>query len=234
MGISGGPYIVRDSSLVLDVDPLDRNSVTSGSSSVYNLTSIGGSGSWNQPQNINYSSSYFTITSANNYLNNIATLSGSNFPQKSGSISMWINMPTYSFTNTGYFDMYDSGRNHFFIRPGGSGGIQIAAQSSTDILYQASFGETTVESNKWYNLVITYVTGVSNSIKYYLNGVLKGSGVFVSSSWTPSDQYVGYGNSIGSLSVVTGSYGPLSIYNRDLSTTEILQNYNQLKSRFNL
>ena len=31
MGVSGGPYIVRDSSLVLELDAADRNSYVSGS-----------------------------------------------------------------------------------------------------------------------------------------------------------------------------------------------------------
>jgi hypothetical protein len=38
MGVSGGPYIVRDSSLVLELDAADRNSYVSGSTTWSDLT----------------------------------------------------------------------------------------------------------------------------------------------------------------------------------------------------
>jgi hypothetical protein len=235
MGVSGGPYIVRDSSLVLDIDPADRNSVISGSNFVYNLTSMGGSGSWNQPQNMSYSSSYINITNLGNYTSNINNLTGSTFPQSSGSVSIWFNMNKYDQQPTlPFFDQWDNTRNHFFIRHGSSYQIQLGAQkNSATEGYQAVFAENSLQVGSWYNMVFTYVTGNSSSYKYYLNGVLRGSTTFASSSWTPSDQWVGYG-SVQSLTIATGSYGPLQIYSRDLTQQEILQNYNALKSRFNL
>jgi hypothetical protein len=235
MGVSGGPNIVRDSSLVLEIDPLDRNSIISGSNNVYNLAPIGGSGSWNIPQSTAYSSSYLGINNPGNSLSKISTFTGSIFPQNSGSISIWFNMPQYyQAFGAPFFDDYDNARDHFFIRHVSYATLQIAAQDTINLsTYEGVFIDNSLQINNWYNIVFTYVTGNSSSFKYYINGELKGTTTFLSSSWRPGDQTVAYGNPNAN-KIATGSYGPLSIYSRDLSQQEIQQNYNALKSRFNL
>jgi hypothetical protein len=216
-------------------DYIDYNTAWNDlSGNTYNGNLI--SSSFTYMGNVSYQNGYFNTLNNSGYMNNIQGISGSSFPQNSGSVSVWINQPQYYQTGTQpIFDCYSNGRNHFFIRHGTSNQIQIAAQDNINLAaYEAVFTENSLQTNTWYNITFTYVTGVSSSFKYYLNGALKGTQTFLSSSWRPSEQFVGYGNSTDAASIATGSYGPLSIYNRDLSASEIQQNYNALKSRFNL
>ena len=236
MGISGGPYIVRDSSLVLELDAADRNSYVSGSTVWNDLSGNNLTASFTSWANVDYNGSYFVAKNFSGYMNNIQGISGSLFPQSSGSVSIWINMPQYNQASAlPIFDNFSNTRNHFFIRHGSSQQLQIAAQDNVNLTaYQGIITENTLQTNQWYNIIFTYVTGTPSSFNYYLNGTLKGTTTFASSSWRPSEQFVGYGVSVGSPSIATGSYGPISIYSRNLSATEILQNYNEIKSRFGL
>ena len=91
--------------------------------------------------------------------------------------------------------------------------------------------------NTWNCVIATRSTG---DIKIYVNGVLKQSTVFsglisnrVDTPWTIGkasiDRSGGYGKSY-----YKGNIGNIMFYNRDLSDTEVLQNFNATKSRFGL
>jgi hypothetical protein len=91
---------------------------------------------------------------------------------------------------------------------------------------------TIVQSlNTWY-----YITGVwtaGSSIQCYVNGVLDGTTSTSGTSLRTSTN----GWWIGSISTTlfTSGYNAVAqVYNRALSSSEVLQNYNALKSRFNL
>jgi len=87
-----------------------------------------------------------------------------------------------------------------------------------------------VSSNTWYNLAIVKNT---SSFSYYVNGVLKNTLVSTNTTGTaPQAFWIG-----GDLNA--GEYGNanislVSIYNRPLSSTEVVTNYNALAPRFNL
>ena len=236
MGISGGPYIVRDSSLVLELDAADRNSYVSGSTVWNDISGNNLTASFTSWANVDYSGSYFVAKNFSGYMNNVQGISSSAFPQNSGSLSIWINMPQYNQASAlPIFDNFSNTRNHFFIRHGSSQQLQIGAQDNVNVAtYQAILTENSLQINQWYNITFTYVTGTPSPFNYYLNGILRGTTTISQSSWRPSEQFVGYGVSVGSPSIATGSYGPISIYSRNLSATEILQNYNEIKSRFGL
>jgi hypothetical protein len=94
-----------------------------------------------------------------------------------------------------------------------------------------TIGTITLALNTWY--CITGVWTAGSSIRCYVNGVLDGT---VSTSGT-SLRTSTNGWWIGSLTTTnfTSGYNAIAqVYNRTLSATEILQNYNAQKSRFNL
>tara|TARA_A100001015_G_C14720949_1_gene605875 strand:+ start:79 stop:774 length:696 start_codon:yes stop_codon:yes gene_type:complete len=89
-----------------------------------------------------------------------------------------------------------------------------------------------ISTDTWQNVVGTYD---EVNIKVYVDGEFKSSlakagPIVYSSSNTEighiGDDYNGY--------YVTGNMGPIQIYNRALSASEILHNYNALKGRFGL
>jgi hypothetical protein len=106
-----------------------------------------------------------------------------------------------------------------------SGAIDIKVSTTT---YSIS-PSTTVVINNWYNLVLTYT--VNTTMSGYINGKLQNT--IALGNLSISSNSVRIGLSPDSFwSVFTGNVGCLTIYNRELSSTEVLQNYNAVKSRF--
>jgi hypothetical protein len=93
--------------------------------------------------------------------------------------------------------------------------------------------------NTWYNFGIVYNSVGNTSLTYY-NGNPTGigrieSGLPTGFLGTMNNVNLGRGFSIGgSERMFTGRIANIVIYNRALSESEILQNYNALKSRFGL
>lgn len=101
------------------------------------------------------------------------------------------------------------------------------------VIYQGHYGSDaqagTGTLNAWNNICYTY-TQSSGAASIYKNGILQGSGTIAS--------FIGTTNILigrwGVTSYHIGNGSNYKIYNRVLSSKEILQNYNALKSRFNL
>lgn len=98
----------------------------------------------------------------------------------------------------------------------------------------------TIPINTWYNLAFTYnsddyINGV-NGIKMYLNGIEKTlsfpSGTF-SLDTGISKFYVGY-EGAGGRNPMIGNVGAVHVYNTALNSTDILTNFNALKTRYGL
>jgi hypothetical protein len=95
-------------------------------------------------------------------------------------------------------------------------------------------GNSTTIGNNWNNIVVVYN---NKQASIYLNGNIVRTGL-------TSTKRLLMGLVIGNQTVTTGSFisyggfrgniGSISYYNRVLSTSEIRQNYNAQKSRFNL
>ena len=67
--------------------------------------------------------------------------------------------------------------------------------------------------------------------KSYLNGSLIGTD---NHSYLPSTANMAIGKYTYTTNFFKGNIGPVHIYNRALSSNEVLHNYNALKGRFNL
>lgn len=89
-----------------------------------------------------------------------------------------------------------------------------------------------VNDGNWKYVAVTYD---GSNARFYHNAVLS-STVSVSNAVGASTQpfRVGASNNVVPDRIYAGSIGPGYIYNRTLSASEILQNYNAQKSRFNL
>jgi hypothetical protein len=84
--------------------------------------------------------------------------------------------------------------------------------------------------NTWYYVAATTI-GSSQAI--YLNGSSIGTST-VSGPWPASNEPITLGSAVNIHTFLTGNIAIGRIYNRGLSSTEILQNYNAQKSRFGL
>ena len=93
--------------------------------------------------------------------------------------------------------------------------------------------------NKFHNLVMTI--DLTSMMYFYIDGISKGTPLNVSSTsginlnTSTANFYIGsYGsaNGLSPLYFLNGNIGHASIHNRALTATEVIQNYNDLRSRF--
>jgi hypothetical protein len=104
-------------------------------------------------------------------------------------------------------------RVKFFI-----GGVEISSNTSVII-------------NTWYYTVFT--RDVDGTGKIYVNGVLEAIGTFNTNNIADTNTVLGYFPRVPSYSF-PGKISNTQIYNRALTSSEVLQNYNAQKGRFGL
>jgi hypothetical protein len=85
-------------------------------------------------------------------------------------------------------------------------------------------------SNTWFNVIGTY-NGSYNSI--YVNGILQETGSVISGTVNLTSNFV-IGKGVSNVAYQKGNGSIYRIYNKALSATEVLQNYNTNKNRFGL
>jgi hypothetical protein len=235
MGVSGGPYIVRDSSLVLELDAADRNSYVSGSLIWNDLSENRYSASLiNSPTFNSGSFGNIVLDGTNEYanlgFNPIYNLYSSDLTNQKWTIEVWHNL---SF----------KGNSQFLIGPYGGSiefGIFLEFSTSNKGLMWTEGGKFLYSNGPLTGIGNTHVAMVfdgsstQRSQYIYKNGVLENSRTDVVVDTYPSlntNMYIaGDGSSGGS----NGSIYNFRIYRKALSATEVLQNYNAQKSRFGL
>jgi hypothetical protein len=232
MGISAGPNIVRDGSLVLSLDASDANSFNKNEGRVWVDTSGNNtSGSIiNGPSLNNDSYGSFNFNGINSYITIARTV------QDDFTLSCWFKTTqTVSTAGAAWY-------NGAGLIDGEVGFVQNdfgLAMVGGKVAFGVGNPDTTISSslsyndNIWHQAVATRVrsTGV---ITLYVDGnfIMTGAGGTTSLTANPILR-------IGSLTTnlttgfLSGSISTVQIYNKALSAAEIQQNYNQYKTRFN-
>ena len=103
-----------------------------------------------------------------------------------------------------------------------------------DGLGGGSLNMNSITTNTWFNAVfVREGNSITNGYKTYLNGVFKGQAN--TGTWSSSDVvWLGGRDPLNINQQYDGKISNVKIYNRTLSSTEITQNYNALKGRFDL
>jgi hypothetical protein len=221
MGISGGPDMIQDG-LVLSLDASDRNSYVSASGIWIDLSGNGNNGVF-----LPGSSSF--NPSNNNAINTGCTssLSFANTNNTSQIIWFYYNGGNTAAAICGLSEgNYNTSGIGLYINNGTSTNT---AGNRVSVIYPGSAYNAiapqagTLASNAWTQLAL--IRDATTTFLYQ-NTTLIGS-----TSATP-----GAGTVRSSIftSPGAGSIGSFQVYNRALSVAEIAQNYNALKSRFNL
>lgn len=118
-------------------------------------------------------------------------------------------------------------------------GTAVCATNGTAIS-KTTLSTLTVPTNSWVLYTfISQITATANTTKVYINDVEYISTAHGSDSYSESNNFtIGYFTpplaGLGNGAYLDGKLATMSFYNRGLSPTEILQNYNSQKSRFNL
>ena len=126
------------------------------------------------------------------------------------------------------------------IRNGLNGWVfTINRTSPGDLTYFHTTGTTCevaagITTNKWWHISVTYSTSTA-TVVLYKNGVQVGSPTTSVSSMVSSAFNGVVGDEDATVTTpFKGNIASLQIYNRALAASEILQNYNAIKSRFRL
>jgi hypothetical protein len=215
--------------LVLSLDAADKNSY-SGSGTVWSdLSGNNNTGTLtNGPTFSSANGGSIVFDGVDDFVNTTSSSSGS--ATSNYTFSVWLNPSTTSFYALQRGN--DGAGNGWSLLAGVDTkyrvGVVTISPSIVGYVTTSSFAATL---NSWAN--ITGVWNAGSSLSLYINGNLANSISIPGTTLRGST----LGWVLGRLTTTAYSQGKISntqIYNRALSTTEVLQNYNEQKSRFDL
>ena len=222
MGFSRGPNIVREG-LVLALDAASPRSYPGSGTTWYDL-----SGNDNTATLQNGAS----VNSEGNVI-----LDGTNdrviIPDNNGDFDIGTGSFTFSVIfNQGLKDTYyhlftfDDQQNFTLkaIRSGAANPYQFYIYQGSSIDFPNSY----IVPNTWQFITLVREGG---SHKLYIDGVLKDTVQATAKNITTTNLFLGWG---WATEYSPQSRGPVLMYNRAISPSEVLQNYNAQKSRFGL
>jgi len=240
MGIRRGPNIVTDG-LVFAVDAANPDSYVSGSTIWKGQTVNQNNGTLtNGPTFDSNNGGSIDFDGVDDYIE-LGQIDSSNPISFAGTTEntweAWINSKGTGDTYQRIIDKSSGtgGVDGYFWSLGstaGDGRIWCKIDNRSGINDVAISGYT---DNVWQHLVVTRVNNATNGWKTYLNGVLKDerdSGDDPVPTNTEGCRIGTWNHS--SAREFNGQIAAVRLYNRALSSTEVLQNYNALKTRFGL
>lgn len=164
-----------------------------------------------------------------NYIS-VPTLNDTNFPQITGSISVWFkndyrNMPT---TGDNIFNNWSSSYNHIFVRTTNPNSIQVQGQVVGGT--SAFANSYTISIGAWHHIVAEWDT-VNDVYSVYIDGVAKTiNGSITDTSWLPSTQPFTIGGGAGGNDSYAGKIDEFRLYNKLLTQAEVTKLYKLGKS----
>ena len=136
------------------------------------------------------------------------------------SLSVWVNPDDVSDQN--FFG--DGGSSNNWIQIKSATQFKVKLKSTVTTFNES--GGNNFAADEWQNIFITRDS--SNNLTVYRNAIIFGS---TQTNSVTDSTYSTIGNGTSS-KYFDGEIGPFQTYNRALSSTEVLHNYNALKSRF--
>ena len=231
MAFGNGPRIVT-SGLVLSLDAGDRNSYVSGSSVWNDVSGNGNSGTLTNGPTFSSTNGGSIVFDGSDDYGSIPDSSNLNIKTDGHSENVWVKVNNTTTQRITFKRFGALGYGYSLYIASNAIGYEILTPS-TFILMTTP----TISSGLWYNVSVSISRSSTSYI--YLNGVIAATGDY--SSLSGLDITNTFPLTIGAVDplIVLGSYlnGNLNtvlMYNRTLSATEVLQNYNAQKSRFGL
>jgi hypothetical protein len=216
--------------LVFNMDAANRASYVNGNTTAFNTIDLTQSGSFiSDPTYISppISASCWDFDGVDDYINcgDTSNLEGINgitidtwvYPQIAGSGTALGIVSRDSGTRSWYLATYSSNKFRWFVSTNGSSNDSINSSAAFSL-------------NTWYNVTVTWN---NQGIYIYINGVFDSSEALVNTS--PPLPNISEPLKIGDRQTGqewNGQIANVKIYNRALSATEVLHNYNALKGRF--
>jgi hypothetical protein len=238
MAFSFGNSIITDS-LITYVDIANPRSYVSGSTQAKDISGNTSTYIVNNNPLYNTNPGNLTFNGSNQYLSNLTNTSGTN--NDNYTISTWFKLTQGS--DLSGCQIFTRGRDENFVQGFGwsltlgtfSGYYGTAITQTSGGLDNSYFTvsiEPISEVNIWVNLTGVYIK--NNSINLYVNGVYNSTTTVEDSPLRSTDVTQWSIASIQNIQYANCIVSNAMAYNRALSASEILQNYNALKGRFGL
>jgi hypothetical protein len=227
MAISRGPKIVTNG-LVLALDAADKNSYPGTGTTWTDVSGNANTGTLtNGPTFSNGNGGSIVFDGTNDYVtrSSVATNLSTGV-----SMEMVFKSTDMNSRAQGFMQYNILGTNHY-INFYTSGVGTLRWETWVPVPTGGAFySSTTLSNNTWYHAIGTYNSNGSSVL--YINGSNVGTGTYSAASYSATytttftiGEYAGY---------LSGNVALARIYNRALSATEVLQNYNATKPRFGL
>jgi len=224
MAFIHSPKIVT-SGLVLCLDAANKLSYPGTGTSWYDLSGNANTGTLtNGPTFSGGNGGCIVFDGVDDYIN---ILNNSSFNVTDNiSVEMWVRIETTQSNNLGFLIKYANG--YLFYIAGVNNTFAFDSRNGDGTYYRTT-GTTNIKDGVW-----KYLVGQKSGLSYkvYVNGVLEGSTTANSVGSIAGDVNLKLGTDDGTY--LNGRIGTFKIYNRELTATEVLQNYNATKSRFGL
>lgn len=230
--------IVKDG-LVFNMDPANRASYVGTGNLSYNTINTSVSGTLTNDAQLNESGSIksFQFDGSDDYID-CGNNSSTNIVASNLTISFWVKSASNSQSN--YTGLISKAPNTATIVSAGQYEIEISTSQNTRYIVtgcdlkagsETSGTVPTLTLNTWENIAMTWD---GNTIIAYKNATVTATKTSPSATAPTSitePLRIGKRENYGQFN---GDIGPVHIYNRALSASEVLRNYNGLKGRFGL
>jgi hypothetical protein len=241
MSFSNGPTIVTNG-LVLALDAGDRNSYVSGSTTWFDLAGTNNGTLTNGPTFSTGSGGSIVFDGVDDYVGGTGidaasiALGGS-----SGvTVSMWVKRTVLSLgASKTFFGFSNNVASHKLLLSFTTDNlIQVFGRSATETGQSVITTTNFTSTSDWYNVTGVWIYG-TNTILCYVNSILQpttGTVTFSQSTLQAgtTSNFNRIGSELASATLFPGNIASTQIYNRALSASEVLQNYNATKGRFGL
>ena len=225
MAFRFGGKIITDG-LVLYLDAANKSSYPGSGTTWYDLSAQKNNGTLLAAPT--YDGSSFTFNGTTQYVGSFPIQIADT---ESKTVSAFVN-PINSTTSMGVCGTY--------VGVGGGWGVLLNYTGNGEIIYFHAAGTTAgvnnaiTTGNTWYHIAAAY-NKATTTVTFYRNGVQFGSPNTSVTTLTlnPNSGSVA-ADGQGSGRAFSGKMSNIQIYNRALSATEVLQNYNALKGRYGL
>jgi hypothetical protein len=227
------PAVPVTTNLRLYFDPSNSSSYSGTGTTVNDLSGNGLSGTMS---NVSFTDPYFSYNGSSS---EISVPDNALLEPGSGdwTIEFWVNHSVISGASRILIGKTDGGGSTdwgYGLRTGPLGNtfMEIGNGGATTV----KTPETTLSINTWYQVVGVWTNVASNSLALYVNGSLIGSNShsFTSIKNTTSPLYIGSFNGGQFPQWLNGRMGVVRIYDKSLTGSEILQNFNADKSKYGL
>jgi hypothetical protein len=236
--VNYGPKIVKDG-LVLALDAADTNSYPRTGTTWTDLSGNGYNGTLtNTPTFSTANFGNFTFNGTTQYVDVANTGTTLQFANTTFTVSLWIKTSSSASGTQLISKGATPSSGGWTIQLNSDGTVTGTTKGSTGFNTYNRTSVAIVNDNTWKNIVVIYTTNTttlaSNTTSIYINGNLSNGtgtlGTIIYATTTDTVQIARRptGN------YWAGSWANTQIYNRALTTTEVLQNYNATKSRFGL